>query len=155
MAAPTPSIDRGTLTRLYVDQRLSQPAIAKLLGKSERTVRRLMARYGIVGRDSKGTNSATYKHGRTCGRNEYQRHRKDSCEQCGVTETLCVHHINDDHYDNRPENLETLCNSCHMSITKRKWWAAKKAGKNPPKSNGPVGWDRGAMKPGKPPEGDE
>lgn len=25
-----------------------------------------------------------------------------------------VHHINHDHYDNRPENLELLCKSCHQ-----------------------------------------
>lgn len=87
-------------------------------------------------------NRASYKHGRSCGRNEYQRQRKDKCERCGSTNRLCVHHINDDHFDNRPENLQTLCNSCHMSITKKKWWDAKKAGQPTPKSNGSVGWYR-------------
>lgn len=67
---------------------------------------------------------------------------KDKCRKCGTTDGLGIHHKNDDHYDNRLENLEVLCNSCHMSETKRKWWAAKKAGLPTPKSNAPTGWKR-------------
>ena len=40
--------------------------------------------------------------------------RRDACERCGAGEMLQVHHINRDWADNRPENLETLCATCHM-----------------------------------------
>jgi hypothetical protein len=41
------------------------------------------------------------------------------CERCGITEwqgcpvPLELHHINEDHYDNRLENLIILCSNCH------------------------------------------
>lgn len=65
---------------------------------------------------------------------------KEKCARCGTTENLGIHHVNGDHYDNRAENLQVLCNSCHMSVEKQAWWDAKKAGLPTPKSNGPVGW---------------
>lgn len=142
MAAPTPSIDKETLVELYIVRRLSQPAIARLLGKGQRTIRRLMKRYGIKARDCRGKNNSRYSTGITVGHSEYKRRRKSYCERCNSAFKLCVHHKNDDHYDNRIENLETLCHSCHMSITKKKWWDAKKAGLPTPKSNGRVGWYR-------------
>ena len=52
---------------------------------------------------------------------------KNECVKCKVTEKLCVHHKNDDHYDNRISNLEILCWSCHNSMNKKAWWAKKKA----------------------------
>ncbi len=42
------------------------------------------------------------------------------CESCGATESLHVHHINEDWTDHRPENLKTLCINCHLSIHRRK-----------------------------------
>lgn len=65
---------------------------------------------------------------------------KKECAKCNSKEMLGIHHINDDHFDNRPENLQVLCNRCHISITKKKWWDAKKAGLPLPKSNAPLGW---------------
>ena len=47
-----------------------------------------------------------------------------------------------DHYDNRPENLQVLCVSCHMSLHKRAYWEAIHNDEDPPVSNGPIGWDR-------------
>lgn len=42
------------------------------------------------------------------------------CSQCGATRengaTLCVHHRNLNHDDNRPENLVCLCLKCHSSL---------------------------------------
>lgn len=67
---------------------------------------------------------------------------KESCESCGTTECLGIHHKNEDHYDNRPENLQVLCNSCHMSLHKTAYWEAVREGRETPKSNGPVGWKR-------------
>ena len=121
---------------------MSQPNVAKHLQQGERTVRRLLKRYGIARRSTAGTDNPNYRHGMTIGRTAYQKMRQRRCNRCRGTTCLGVHHKNDDHYDNRPENLETLCNSCHMSETKRKWWAAKKAGLQLPKSNAPTGWTR-------------
>jgi len=38
---------------------------------------------------------------------------KTSCESCGKTGRLHVHHIDGNPYNNRSENLKTLCGSCH------------------------------------------
>lgn len=78
----------------------------------------------------------------TNGESTYLFHRKHYCEECGynpsedtkwkhykLKETdpvlfnrLCrarldVDHINGDHEDNRPENLQTLCKFCHWDKT--------------------------------------
>lgn len=41
---------------------------------------------------------------------------KYTCLGCGFTASKWqeVHHVNDDHSDNRPDNLVTVCNYCHM-----------------------------------------
>ena len=67
---------------------------------------------------------------------------KVSCEGCTARSNLGIHHINFDHYDNRPENLQVLCVSCHMSLHKRAYWEAIHNDEDPPVSNGPIGWDR-------------
>lgn len=40
--------------------------------------------------------------------------RGDTCETCGETNNLQVHHIDGNPANNEPLNLMTLCNSCHM-----------------------------------------
>lgn len=89
-----------------------------------------------------GPNNAYRSHGLTVGRAAYRKQRQPSCQHCGTTQHLGVHHKNHDHYDNRPENLETLCNSCHMRLTMQERLAARKAGQVYQKGNGPVGWER-------------
>ncbi len=55
------------------------------------------------------------------------KYRKDKCEKCGVRRDLHVHHRDEDISNNDPENLQTLCASCHG-----KWhWAN---GKTDPRS---------------------
>lgn len=39
------------------------------------------------------------------------------CAMCG-SPAKCVHHIDDDKFNNNPSNLITLCRSCHSSITR-------------------------------------
>ena len=68
--------------------------------------------------------------------------KKESCEVCKGRLNLGIHHKDFDHYNNDPTNLQVLCLFCHMSLHKKAYWDAKKAGKVPPKSNGPLGWNR-------------
>lgn len=49
--------------------------------------------------------------------------RKPQCERCKGTCHLQRHHVNRDKADNRPENVETLCASCHA---KEHWRTEKR-----------------------------
>jgi hypothetical protein len=128
---------------LYEALGWTQQKVAEYYDDHLRMVQVAMARLGIKSRP-KGQRGAAHHNFKGGWHNRDYRKlvTKDRCRLCGATETLGIHHRNDDHFDNRLENLEVLCNSCHMSETKRKWWAAKKAGLPTPKSNGPVGWRR-------------
>lgn len=65
---------------------------------------------------------------------------KDCCAVCGTQEDLCIHHKDFDHYNNPPENLQVLCKSCHLSLHKKAYWDAWRAGRPTPKSTGPSHW---------------
>ena len=41
---------------------------------------------------------------------------KESCENCGAKKDLAIHHKNKKWWDNREENLVTLCSSCHITL---------------------------------------
>lgn len=47
---------------------------------------------------------------------QYRKHKKDRCEVCGTTSELQVHHIDFDRENNSPDNLITLCQTCHMRV---------------------------------------
>ena len=68
--------------------------------------------------------------------------KKESCETCGSRLNLGIHHRDFDHFNNAEENLSVLCVSCHMALHKQAYWDAIHSGQAPPKSNGPVGWNR-------------
>lgn len=42
-----------------------------------------------------------------------RKHRKPSCEACGLTERLHVHHVDGNHENSDPTNYQTLCVYCH------------------------------------------
>lgn len=42
------------------------------------------------------------------------RHHERKCLVCGETNVVAVHHLNEDHNDNRPENLVPLCPTHHQ-----------------------------------------
>jgi hypothetical protein len=50
--------------------------------------------------------------------------RKDSCENCGGTSRLGVHHKDEDRTNNSLGNLQTLCARCHTS---HHWATGKQA----------------------------
>jgi hypothetical protein len=43
-------------------------------------------------------------------------YKKEKCESCGASEHLCVHHIDGNEANNIPENIRTLCLSCHNKL---------------------------------------
>ena len=48
---------------------------------------------------------------------------KPSCESCGSTDRLSLHHLDEDRTNNSLANLQTLCPSCH---TRWHWEHGKK-----------------------------
>lgn len=90
----------------------------------------------------RGENNHRWKGGVSDPREYRKIAKKDLCARCGSRDRLAIHHKNDDHYDNDPDNLVVLCVSCHSSVHKQAYWDAVKAGVQPPKSNAPIGWGR-------------
>jgi len=45
-----------------------------------------------------------------------RRFKKTTCENCGTTADLEIHHKNRVWSDNSPANLATLCSTCHMRL---------------------------------------
>jgi hypothetical protein len=41
--------------------------------------------------------------------------RKSACESCGSTYELEAHHRDEDRVNNTPENIRTLCRTCHRA----------------------------------------
>ena len=115
---------------MYLTDRQSQAQLAKHYGVSLRAIQRVMERLAIPprGRGNLGARNGRYRHGKatTLYRTMV---RKTNCLQCGATEDLCVHHKDEDHYNNTPDNLEVLCAPCHNRMHKKAWWIAKKAGR--------------------------
>ena len=136
---------RPAILKMYQTQGWSQARIADHYGVSQTLMPRVFKRLGITSRPRWrcGKENGRYKDG-TQARGYRSLVVKTQCDRCGSTRTLGIHHENDDHFDNRPENLRVLCNSCHMSITKKKWWDAKKRDGVATKSNAPIGWTREA-----------
>ena len=66
--------------------------------------------------------------------------KKEQCVNCDSRQNLGIHHKDDDHYNNVPENLEVLCVSCHLSLHKTAYWSAIKNGDVLPKSTGQSHW---------------
>lgn len=45
-----------------------------------------------------------------------QKHREETCEECGTTSALHVHHKDRNPSNDAVENLATLCGSCHLKL---------------------------------------
>ncbi|QHZ60024.1 hypothetical protein PJKIFABJ_00088 [Pseudomonas phage PE09] len=57
----------------------------------------------------------------TKGKDKYKLYKGDSCECCGFVAIhkvqLDVDHIDGNHFNNDPSNLQTLCANCHRLKT--------------------------------------
>ena len=64
---------------------------------------------------------AVYKRNIIKNQYPYAVYKKDICEHCGFipvhSSQLDVDHINGDHWNNDPSNLQTLCANCHRLKT--------------------------------------
>jgi hypothetical protein len=90
----------------------------------------------------RGENHWLWKGGK--GRREYRGLiEKTVCSKCGSRINLCIHHIDFDHYNNNPENLQVLCVSCHLSLHKTEYWKAMRENKTPRRSTAPHHWKGG------------
>lgn len=84
-------------------------------------------RYKKKGYNQKGENNNCHKVSAKPAHKEriYGKYRKVYCEICGKTDletklTFCVHHMDGDSTNNHPDNLITLCHSCHKLVHKGK-----------------------------------
>lgn len=58
------------------------------------------------------------------------RHHKKECVVCAENNIVAVHHLNENHEDNRPENLVPLCPTHHQYVhSKYKWMVQDKIDK--------------------------
>lgn len=62
-----------------------------------------------------------------------RKHLRGSCESCGSTQALHVHHCDENWSNNSPDNLQTLCRSCHRS-----WHLTQRAAGVTPAGRKPV-----------------
>lgn len=60
-----------------------------------------------------GEKNPAYTDGMSIKRKNARNHRKLYCEICDSTKDLHGHHIDRNHSNDSPENIRTLCNSCH------------------------------------------
>lgn len=135
-------IDRDFLYQRYVVDRKSQLEIATELGVAQITVMRYLRIHSIPVRtfseaqrqrnkspdkrnqgSMPGETHANYKHGAYSQERVYRKMLvKDKCARCGSSDQLVIHHKNDNHYDNHPDNLEVLCSPCHSRYHKQRYW---------------------------------
>ncbi len=68
--------------------------------------------------DNKGDRNPRWKGGIQTYRDKAWKHFDKKCSLCGSLKNLIIHHLNEDRYDNRIENLKTMCRSCHAKTHK-------------------------------------
>ncbi|KKN40318.1 hypothetical protein LCGC14_0734750 [marine sediment metagenome] len=119
---------KDELKWLYHNQKWSMSKIGDYYNVSQSGISKVLKRLGIPsrGKGRLGSENGRYKDG-TQSRMYRQMIEKDKCSTCGTIKRLVVHHKNCDHMDNRLQNLQILCESCHNRLHRKLWWAKRKA----------------------------
>lgn len=51
------------------------------------------------------------------------------CNSCNTTKNICIHHVDKNYLNNKKENLQILCTTCHsklhMALRKNLFWKGK------------------------------
>lgn len=78
---------------------------------------------GRIKEQGVGSGNASVNKNRPLGIQTYRKVLKDHCEMCGKIRPRsynpwewCVHHKDENRYNNSEENLITVCKSCHQKI---------------------------------------
>lgn len=119
---------KAEIVEIYSNGDLSQAQMAERYGVTLAGFQKALARLGIApkSRGRAGKANGRFKDGKqsTAYRSMVD---KTHCNRCGSTDMLVVHHRDNVHTNNTPDNLEVLCSPCHTSHHKQEWWAARKA----------------------------
>lgn len=123
---------------------MSQTAIALHYGVSQRLVGMWLRKFSIPARSKSNVGPANgrYKDG-SQSRLYRKAVEKVECADCGTKRNLGIHHKNGDHFDDRRENLQVLCNRCHLRLEATEMWLARREGR-PARSNAPINWKPGS-----------
>ena len=131
---------RSLIMDQYVNGDLSQHDLAVILGITQQPVSKWLK---ILGIPAKSRNKMGEQHWMWRGGQERRPYRKlivkDICSSCQATEKLLIHHKDFDHLNNTLENLQILCNPCHLSLHKKAWWQGQRT------INSPNGWQRSQL----------
>ncbi len=119
-------LSKEKLYDLYIKQKLSCIKIGKIYSVDDESVRRLLIHYNIKRRDNIGENNPYWQGGIAHLPYPYEfrkikkliRERDNyTCQECGKQfkgkNQLDVHHVDYNKKNTKPENLITLCKSCH------------------------------------------
>lgn len=132
-----PYYDKELLERMY--SKYSSYELAKMWNCNPTTILKWLKRFNIPTRTIKEQWEFKSKHGKrviTKGSFDLQKYKVayksndvlskktrkyiidlvGECQACGYSEVLDLHHINENHKDNRPENHAVLCPNCHAKI---------------------------------------
>ena len=119
---------KAEIVELYAVGDCSQEQMAKRYGITLAGFQKALARLEIPpkSRGRTGKANGRFKDGTQSTAYRTMVH-KTHCNRCGSTEMLVVHHRDNVHTNNTPDNLEVLCSPCHTSHHKQEWWDARKA----------------------------
>ncbi len=119
-------LSKEKLDDLYVKQKLSCKKIGKFYGIDDESIRKLLRHFNIERRDNVGENNAFWQGGIADLPYPYEFRKikklikeRDNytCQECGKQfkgkNQLDIHHIDYNKKNSKPENLITLCKSCH------------------------------------------
>lgn len=104
-------MDCGTITS-RTGQCQKRCPICREINTKLKNVKLHLDTYKRKGYNQAGKNNNAYK----TGIGSYKQKIKCNCEFCGNSKYLCVHHIDENRFNNEEDNLATLCRSCHVIV---------------------------------------